>query len=191
LDSESDNYPYPLTWQAHQVLPALIGKLFPTIADLLWNQAFNFRLGTEGLMTADLYSEMQKRNMTFGQLTSMPEQDDWQYKQVNNNNETVHGRSMVCDVFVCEVWKAGGLFGNTDFSCTEATNWDIYTLSVFDPNFKLPAQCQEADPSLPFCQLLGKYRLTLPNYNTRSLYADSFNNCPRGSPPDWQKPVGC
>jgi len=191
VDTESDNYPWPLTSELHQLLPAIIGKLAPAIADLLWNQAFNFRLNTKGLNAADLYDQMYKMNLTFGQMVSIPESDEWMYTQVNNNNETVQGRSMVCDVFICSVWKAAGMLGDVPFNCAEATNWDIYTLNVFDPAYVLPPQCQAADPMLPTCQLLGTYRLRLPYYNTRSLDPNSFNNCPRGVSPDWNKPIAC
>jgi hypothetical protein len=74
---------------------------------------------------------------------------------------------------------------------------------------------------LPFCQLTGRYRLRLPYWNTydlpppwpwplhpavhlpyahvvlfvacfsRTLGTNAFNNCPRGNPPDWNKPIGC
>ena len=32
---------------------------------------------------------------------------------------------MVCDVLVCETWKAGGIFGDLadDIQCSELTNW--------------------------------------------------------------------
>jgi len=191
VDSESGNYPPGLDWQVHQLLPAWLSKFSTAIADLLWNQAWNFRVGTTGLGTADIYAQMYGMGLTFGEMVSLPEQDDWMYKQVNNNNETVYGHSMVCDVFVCRVWKASGIFGDTDFQCTEATNWDIYTLSIFDSTTPLPSQCTAADPDLPFCQLNGAYRLALPYWNTRQVSTNSFNNCPRGSPPDWMKPVGC
>jgi len=191
IDSENDNYPFPLTWQAHQVLPAWIEKFSPKIANLLWNQAWNFRLGTTGLSTPDVYARMYDMGLTWGEMVSLPEQDEWLYEQMNNDNQTVHGHSMVCDVFVCRVWKASGLFGDTDFQCAEATNWDIYTLNIFEQNQQLPSQCIAADPDLPFCQLTGQYRLTLPFWNSRNIYPNSFNNCPRGNPPDYNKPVGC
>ncbi len=55
---------------------------------------------------------------------------------------------MVCDVLVCEVWKAGGLFGNiTDsIQCTEFTNFDAYSLNIFDTNYERPMDCVVADP---------------------------------------------
>jgi len=43
-----------------------------------------------------------------------PEQDDWVYPD---------GKSMVCDVFVLEVYKAAGVFGSPplNFQATEFT----------------------------------------------------------------------
>ena len=79
------------------------------------------RLNTTGLSVVQVYNEAHKRGISFPQLFAMPEQDRWQYKD---------GYSMVCDVLVCETWKAGGLFGNlTDsIQCTEFTNWFVQNL---------------------------------------------------------------
>lgn len=88
---------------------------------------------------------------------------------------------MVCDVLVCEVYKAAGVFGNlTDtFQCTEFTNWyavppvivsfgrsrvchskffcsirrDVYSLNIFNATRVRPEACQVADPELPYCQV--------------------------------------
>ncbi len=170
---ESDNYPYPLTWQLHQLLPAWLGHLSQAVSDLLWNQAFNFRVGTTGLNTADVYAKMMQLGLTWPQMASIPEQDDWwvaltlwliylavrctelscvlcgrMYSQTDNNGATVKGHSSVCDVFVCRVWKSAGLFGDTDFQCTEATNWDVYTLNIFEDQVQLPPQCTQTDPEV-------------------------------------------
>ncbi len=44
-----------------------------------------------------------QRNMTVADLMVVPEQDSWHY--------TGDYSAMVCDVFVCAMYKAGGLFG--------------------------------------------------------------------------------
>jgi hypothetical protein len=100
---------------------------------------------------------------------------------------------MVCDVLVCETWKAGGLFGNlTDqIQCTEFTNFDAYSLDIFDATYQRPEACVIADPDSQFCQILGPYRMSLPFYNSRPMLADMADNCPRGTPPNWAKPAGC
>jgi hypothetical protein len=47
------NYMYPLSPELHQLLPALIGKFVPAVADLLWNRAFNVRTKTNKYDTGD------------------------------------------------------------------------------------------------------------------------------------------
>ncbi len=77
---------------------------------------------------------------------------------------------MVCNVFVCAMWKASGMFDDQPaFECGETTNWDIESLNIFDSKFERPAACVAADPDLPYCQIAGNYRVKLPSYNQRAL----------------------
>jgi len=193
VDFKEDNYPYPLTSTLHYLLPVWIEKLgLKSVSSLLWTRAFNNRLGTKDLGALEAYEEAASRNMSSSDLMSMEEKDSFLYLQKHNNGSKVLGRSMVCDVFVCEMWRAGGLFGDlsNEFDCTEATNWDIYTLTMFDVS-KRPQQCKDADPELDFCQLAGKYQLSLPHYNSRKPVKGMWSDCPRGEWPDFNKPVGC
>eukprot|EP00455_Lapot_gusevi_P041013 TRINITY_DN470_c0_g1_i9.p1 TRINITY_DN470_c0_g1~~TRINITY_DN470_c0_g1_i9.p1 ORF type:complete len:554 (-),score=229.23 TRINITY_DN470_c0_g1_i9:215-1876(-) len=188
------NYMYPLTPELHALLPALASKIYRPVADLLWLQAFNLRAGTVNLDAAEVYDAAYTQyGWDFVALSSAPEQDSYRYIQKHNSGATVSGRSMVCDVFVCEMWKAGGLFGDMadKFQCTEATNWDIYALNMFNGNWSRPAACVAADPDLPYCQLAGNWRVDLPSYNSRSLPANAFANCPRGDAPVYDKPYPC
>jgi len=169
----------------------LLDKIAPDSSWMVWNRAYNMRMGTQNLTATEVYDLVAQRGMTYGDLLSMPEQDNWMYEQTENSGQVVFDRQMVCDVYVCEVLKAGGVFGQTDFQCTEATNWDLYTLNIFDTNITRPAACVQTDPNLPFCQLLGGYQITLPYYGTRSIHTNSFNKCPRGNAPDWNKPEPC
>lgn len=59
-------------------------------------------LGTEDLDIYSILATIQQRNITFRELFAVPEHDRWVYKD---------GKSMVCDVFVLSMYKAGGLFG--------------------------------------------------------------------------------
>lgn len=54
------------------------------------------------------------------------EQDGWMYNTTRYGKPAM-GPSMVCCVFVCNMWKAGGVFSNidNDFQCAELTNWDV------------------------------------------------------------------
>ena len=56
----------------------------------------------------ECYTEALKRGMSFPELYTVPEQDSWMYTFADGRK----GPSMVCDVFVVSMWKAGGIFGN-------------------------------------------------------------------------------
>lgn len=203
------NYMYPLTPEVHAMLPAWAGKLLPAVADLLWLRAFNIRVGTVGLDTADVYDaafnqkgwdfrklhwqevchrfisfnfhSMLVFSLDFPPLHLHPpgqERDDFLYTMKNNNGTTVSARSMVCNVFVCSMWQAAGMFADQPaFSCGETTNWDIETLKIFDTTSPRPAACVAADPDLPYCQIAGNFRVRLPFYNSRwPIPSDAFNN---------------
>jgi len=188
------NYPWPLTDDIHMLLPAMVGHVVPEFASIIWMEAISQRLNVyaQGLDLPDLYSVMHKKGLTFSDIISMPEQDSWKYWQVNSQNQTVLGPQLICNVFVCGVWRASGMFGSTSFQCTESSDWDLYTMGVFDANWQRPQVCIDADPELPVCQILGKYRQHLAYYNTRPLpVTDSFNSCPRGPFPWYPKPVNC
>lgn len=192
IDTFSSNYPcLPPDYSSQclhpylvQVLAGLVDRFVPKVSDSMWNQALNKRLETEGLCTAEAaYVALKNRNMTFQELLMIPEQDTWYYSD---------GYSMVCDVFVCSVWKAAGLFGNlTDsIQCTEFTNWDAYSLNIFDHDYVRPVQCVQVDPDDEFCQLLGKYRMSLPGYNSKNPYPFMAQTCPT-EPPSYIKPPNC
>lgn len=104
---------------------------------------------------------------------------------------------MVCCVFVCNMWKAAGLFGNftNTTNCGEFTNPDVYKMDVFEKNFKKPKACQEADPENPLCQLRGEYSLRLDvgpgpesHYNNVPLHPHAAEKCPSLSPLYHQSP---
>eukprot|EP01126_Amoeba_proteus_P058854 TRINITY_DN7645_c0_g1_i1.p1 TRINITY_DN7645_c0_g1~~TRINITY_DN7645_c0_g1_i1.p1 ORF type:complete len:529 (-),score=93.89 TRINITY_DN7645_c0_g1_i1:153-1739(-) len=194
VDTPEDNFPGNLSSHLAQLLAPFgdwllrqelgLGQTFDFI-----RQGFNKRLGTEGLSIVDLYMYASKKGISFTTLATMPELDEWIF---TNDPGTPSGPSMVCDVFVMRMWKAGGIFGNiTDLiQAAEFTNWDAYSLKIFDSNYVRPAACVEADPTSQFCQLLGKYRMTLPNYNTFVPYPHMRERCP-SKPPLYKKPLGC
>jgi len=187
LDTAYDNFPCMppaynecLSPEAVMIASGIMNQLSPAIAYLMWIQAFNFRLGTQLNSTAEVYQAAAQKGLNFTDLFIIPEQDSWMYDT---------GKSMVCDVFVCNMWRAGGIIGD-DFQCSELTPRDVYSMNVFDTSGYRPSQCVEADPTLPFCQLGGDWRLELPGYNTITPYANMGNNCP-GLPPKYERPAGC
>ena len=84
---------------------------------------------------------------------------------------------MVCSAFVTAVWKHGGIFGDMEINATEFGPGDVYWLDIFEKNPTLPPQCTAADPGLPYCQLLGKYRIELPGFNSIEPYEHMNETC--------------
>merc|ERR1711916_309246 len=126
-------------------------------AKLMWNQGLNHRLNTTGLDCYQIYQEISARGLTLGQVLAIPEQDDWLYLMPGWAHPEKPIPSSVCDVHVCRAAKAGGLFGDIahQINCAEFTNWDMYSLDIYDPNPTRPPTCIQADPHNPLCQLMG------------------------------------
>src|SRR5690606_21513812 len=115
-------------------------------------------LNTTGLTAAEIFYNAAKRGIDVRKVPTIVEQDSWNYN-TTRYNKTVVGKSMVCCVLVCNVWKAGGVFAsiNNEINCGEQTNWDDYALDLFDTTTPRPPQCVAADPSNQLCQLEGAY----------------------------------
>jgi hypothetical protein len=191
IDTVSDNFPclppdynQCLTTELVMAASGLFDRLDKFLANKMFNEAFNKRLNSDLETTAEIYEyAITQEDITFGELIVMPEQDSWWYEGQ---------KSMVCDVFVCSMWKAAGLFGDLkdQFQCTELTPRDVYSMAFFDGNYTRPQQCVEADPDSPFCQLSGEYTMSLPGWNTKVPYANMGQTCP-GVPPQYQQPSNC
>ncbi|XP_043724943.1 uncharacterized protein LOC122671655 [Telopea speciosissima] len=184
IDTMADNYPPPL--DAHLVLSlmSMWTRLQPAYAANMWNEALNKRLGTEGLDLHGILAETERHGMTFEELLVIPEQDDWVYSD---------GKSTTCVAFILEMYKEAGIFGpfSSSIQVTEFTIRDAYMLNIFENNrTRLPSWCNGDDGQLPFCQILGEYRMELPQYNTIEPYAKMNENCP-SLPPTYERPVSC
>jgi hypothetical protein len=197
VDTVQDNYPCVppdyercLTWDVIEVVFPIISKLVP-IFHTFYDQAFNKRLGTEGLDFAGILREASDQNMAANLVPTLVEEDGWMYNRTRYGKAAV-GPSMVCCVFVCHTWKAGGMFGDIgdDINCGELTNWDDSSMKVYDASYVLPESCKEADPSNPVCQILGEYTLVLDHYNSKAPYAHMAEKCP-GVAPNYTRPDTC
>lgn len=110
---------------------------------------------TGNYTTNELLELGRAQNKTFLDLVTMPEQDDYIYPGAEG--EYPAGKVSVCNVFVCRMWKAAGLFGDLDIQCTEFTPLDNVQLKIFDENYDPPQDCKTADPmNTKFCQIMGK-----------------------------------
>lgn len=131
-------------------------------------------------------AEAARRNLTIDDLMAIVEVEGWNYTGLEND-----GRAYVCSAYVAAVYQAAGLFGKDNkVNGPEFTPKDVYTLNVFDLNYKRPDACVQADPDLPYCQFLGKYRMTLPGYSTIHPYAHMSEHCSTIAP-DYLRPDNC
>ncbi|KAK6132887.1 hypothetical protein DH2020_033367 [Rehmannia glutinosa] len=155
-------------------------QMQPAYAGNMWNEALNKRLGTQNFTLSEVLVEVEKRGSSFGELLAIPEQDDWVYAD---------GKSTSCVAFVFELYKEAGLFGKLASSIQIK---DAYSLKFFENNSsRLPSWCNDADTvKLPFCQIRGKYRMELPEYNTMDPYPHMNERCP-SLPPKYYRSAGC
>jgi hypothetical protein len=80
-------------------------------------------------------------------------------------------------VFVCNMWKAAGLFKdiNDDLQCVEQTNFDDYSMTLFGDSYR---------------QIIGDYTLALNSFNTRKPYAHMDEKC-ESLAPDYSRSANC
>jgi len=200
IDTPTDNYPclppdytQCLQWQHVEVLVGLADRLAPPVASLLFNQALAHRVnGPADMRAAEILYAAYQQGISTPDLPVIVESDEWEYQTTRYQNTTTTGRSMVCCVFVCNIWKAAGVFGSLtdEINCAELTNWDDYALTILDPKPARPNACVQADPANPLCQLEGEYSLVLNNYATKAPYAHMAEKCP-SEPPAYKKPADC
>ncbi|XP_038899518.1 uncharacterized protein LOC120086795 [Benincasa hispida] len=185
IDTTHGNYPPPL--DAHLVASVMTiwTRVRPTLAANLWNEALNIRLGTKGLDLPEILVEVEKQGSSFGELLAIPEQDDWIYAD---------GKSASCVAFILEMYKEAGLFGSlaSSIQVTEFTIKDAYTLNFYENNSsRLPKWCNGGDNvKLPYCQILGKYRMDLQGYNSIDPYKHMNERCP-SLPTEYFRPKNC
>ncbi|EER12023.1 conserved hypothetical protein [Perkinsus marinus ATCC 50983] len=146
VDTLKDNYPclpmdgYQtcLSWEFVEVAVGLVERVKPDMAQLIFGQALNHRLGTEGLSLSEVVKTADaKLEGGAAILPTIPENDDWTY-DTHRNGQAVKGPSRVCSALVCEMLRAGGALGNHELSCSEFTPWDVYSMNIFTtPTYQL------------------------------------------------------
>ncbi|CDW81161.1 UNKNOWN [Stylonychia lemnae] len=184
IDTPEDNLPPIIPPGLVPVVFSVLEKFTPSTVDIFFNQALNHRLNTTGLNIEGIAAEAAQRNLTVEQLMAQVEVEGWNYTGLQND-----GRAYVCSAYVAALYQAAGLFPGK-INGPEFTPRDVYTLNVYDLNYNRPDACVKADPTLPYCQLLGKYRMTLPGYSTISPYAHMSEKCPTIAP-DFVRPDKC
>uniref|UniRef100_A0A7S1R1T1 Phospholipase B-like n=1 Tax=Neobodo designis TaxID=312471 RepID=A0A7S1R1T1_NEODS len=202
IDTKNANFPclpptfdYCLNVDMVETIALLWDDAAGNVPNNVFRQALNHRVGTSDLSVEEVMMVGAQRGLTFQDLYVMPEQDAWRYNTTRYGAPAV-GRAMVCCVFVCHMWKHGGLFDGIDreINCGEQTLWDIYSMQNFDPA-KLgdgrPQVCKTADPNNQLCQLIGTHTFhAKPDFNTRPLYKHMGQNC-SSTCPNYVRAAGC
>jgi len=170
VDTVNNNFPPPLSETLVASAFALVDRIYSSGANTLYMDGINLRLTMLGLPTCQyiecVIQQLEKINMSFGGLLSVPEQDSFVYPD---------GKQMVCDVFVLSMYKAGGVFGTLDFQATEQTPRDSYMLDLYNTNWVRPQAC-DVD-NLPYCQILGEFTMELPGWSTITPYPNMNQKC--------------
>jgi len=158
------------------------------------------RVGVEfshpsGVLEAYYQAHLQGLHPT--QLPILPEKDGWKYPTTKDGQPSL-SPVMICNVFVCNVWKAAGLFHDIkgEFNCGETSVNDNYRLELYSTE-PPPSICTDVDPENPLCQILGRYHLrldtgpgVLPRYNYIQPHKDMFEKCPSLAP-EYLAPTQC
>ena len=181
IDTTSKNFPFVTSHEFVELVFSLVSKIYPKASDLIITEALNLRLGTKDLTFQQAIAEAARRKKTLEELVAEPELEGVEYHD---------GLSYVCSCFVVAYYKHGGMFGNLDFSPNEFSPKDLYSLAIFDKEFKRPQECIDDNPDIPYCQLMGKFKLVLDNYSTVTPYNHMNERCPSLGP-DFIREEGC
>jgi len=182
IDTANDNWPPLLDTHVFEIGFRLAEHIIPDAIYSIFNEAINVRLGTKGLKIDELEVEALKRGMTINDVMALVEEEGIMYND---------GYSYVCSSFVLAFYKRAGIFGDMTLHATEFTPRDVYSLNIFDKNYNRPHVCKDADPELPYCQVIGKYRVDLgTDYSSIEPYEHMAERCPSVAP-HFARPDGC
>ena len=169
----------------------------------------------QGLDLLGILTETEKRGIAFDQLLTIPEQDEWVYSDGKSTTCVSFILSMYKEAGI--FGPISNYIQVTEFTVSQAASdflmcldqhpitlitfvlcvcrymqiRDAYMLKIFEDNqTRLPSWCNNENDRLPFCQILGEYRMELPGYNTLEPYANMNENCP-SLPPIYNRPLKC
>ena len=135
-----------------------------------------------------IYHKAGQQGVELQTVPTIVEQDSWRYHSTRHNQSIDDAHSMVCCVFVCNVWKTGGVFAGAagnGVQCGELTNLDVYSLAIFkqqNATTGRDGRCVATDPTNPSCQIMGNYTLRLNRVNSRPVAPGMAEKCPTTLP---------
>ena len=181
IDTPDKNLPSFLDFEFLSILLKLLDNVIPDIVKRMFTDGMNKRLETDNLSLTEIWEEIYKKDITFGELLSMVEKDEWNYND---------GKNMVCSSFVVAMYKNAGLFGDLKINATEFTPKDLYELDFFDITGKyVPEYCKDSAPR-GYCQFSGRIDMDIGDIGTVTPYDHMNEKCP-SMIPDFKREDGC
>ena len=186
VDSANDNWPPLMPKEFMPIVWKIVEDIEPDLARNMFSEALNKRLGVQDKNISEVAEIAAQQNMSILDVMAMPEEDGWEYTGLGPND----GRNWVCSAYVTAFYQAAGVLDGYEINSTEFATMDVYIMKLFEAETSLPDACKEADPDLPYCQLMGKWRIELPQYNSIEPYDHMFENCDINFP-SYMRDPGC
>ncbi|TNV72821.1 hypothetical protein FGO68_gene10611 [Halteria grandinella] len=195
VDTVEDNYFAPISSELLPFMVRYIQMIYPQVFDSVFREALNKRLGfhdeaTQHFTFEDLLVDaVTVKNTTLEELVIIPENDTWVYSNLTDGYSA--------STFVAALYREAGLFDpkiEKEINVQEFTVRDLYQLDFFNTTGQRsrPSACQEADPHISYCQLMGQHRIVIGTGELASVkpYAHMNERCPtRG--PEYLRPDNC
>lgn len=181
IDTPFQNFPSVLDMNFAYLVFRLLEKINHAITDQLLKEALNWRVGGKDLDLWEIEQKALSQGKTINDLFAMVEPEGIKYSD---------GYSYVCSAYVMSFYYRSGMLGDIVGEATEFTPRDVYTLDVFEKDWKKPQECHDNDPELPYCQIMGRWKMDLPGYNSIPPYSHMAERCPSQAP-DYFRPHGC
>lgn len=174
---------------ANEFAPIMFDMLEGVIPGAVYNffvEGLNKRLNVDCRDVTCIATEAAYQGMSIQDVMAIPEQDGWLYTGL-----PVDGMAFVCSAYSASVYKAAGMFDDYDVNATEFTPRDVYNLNFFNTTKLRPQACIDADPNLPYCQIIGKYRIDVSqDWSLIEPYPHMNEKCPSINP-EYIRPEGC
>jgi len=181
IDTPDRNFPPILDINFAYLAFRMLEQMAPPLTDMLLKEGLNWRVGGTNLDLWQIEEAALDQGMTLNDLVAIVEPEGIKYSD---------GYSYVCSSYVMSYYLKSGMLGDMQAHSTEFTPRDVYSLDIFDKNWTRPAECIANDPELPYCQIMGHWKMDLPEYSTITPYSHMAERCPSQAP-DYFRPHGC
>jgi hypothetical protein len=181
IDTPDRNFPSVLDINFAFLAFRLLEKIAHPLTDQLLKEGLNWRVGGKDLDLWQIEEAALAQGMSLNDLVAIVEPEGIKYSD---------GYSYVCSSYVMAFYLRTGMLGDVKGNAPEFTPRDVYSLDVFDKNWSRPSECVAADPTLPYCQIMGHWKMDLPEYSSITPYSFMAERCPSQAP-DYFRPQGC